>query len=68
MSVISFTYFLKPNEVVAQCPISAGGDSAVFHGSLSDSSVPSSSASNGQQFTVIAALPSTGMYMYAARF
>ncbi|KAJ7373666.1 hypothetical protein OS493_011275 [Desmophyllum pertusum] len=49
----------EPNEVVAQCPISAGGDSAVFHGSLSDSSVPSSSASNGQQFTVIAALPST---------
>lgn len=47
------------------CPIASGGalnDSAIFHGSSSvaqNSPVPSSSASNGQPFTVIAALPST---------
>ena len=61
-------FFLKSNEVAArQCPIASGGalnDSVIFHGSSSmakNSPVPSSSASNGQPFTVIAALPSTGM-------
>ena len=68
--VCNFCHFLylKSNEDAARhCPISSGGalnDSALFHGSSSmaqNSSVPSSSASNGQPFTVIAALPSTGM-------
>lgn len=60
-------FLLKANEDAAQqCPIASGGalnDSAIFHGSSSmaqNSPVPSSS-SNGQPFTVIAALPSTGM-------
>lgn len=61
-------FLLKSNEDPAQqCPIASGGalnDSAIFHGSSSiaqNSPVPSSSASNGQPFTVIAAIPSTGM-------
>lgn len=61
-------FLLKANEdAVRHCPIASAGalnDSAIFHGSSSiaqNSPVPSRSASNGQPFTVIAALPSTGM-------
>lgn len=64
----NFLYILKANEDVAsKCPVASGGtlnDSAVLLGSSSiaqNSPVPSSSATNGQPFTVIAALPSTGM-------
>ncbi|KAL9955941.1 hypothetical protein ACROYT_G037346 [Oculina patagonica] len=52
-------------DVASKCPVASRGtlnDSAVVLGSSSiaqNSPVPSSSATNGQQFTVIAAIPST---------
>ena len=59
-------YFKSKEDVAHNCPVASGGSqnsSAVLLGSsiAQKSPVPSSSATNGQPLTVIAALPSTGI-------
>lgn len=49
------------------CPVASAelqvNDTVVLHGTASTDSDPSSSAGNPQQFTVIAAMPSTGIVL-----
>ena len=63
--VIKSCYFF--NLLKSTCPVASGelqvNDTVVLHGTASTATDSSSSAGNPQQFTVIAAMPSTGIVL-----